>query len=216
MARRRWRLGVFIGAIIGLSIGLSGELNVDYVGHGYLGITFGIRGATLIGLSFGGIGAIIGGIASGLNQTDLNMKTQPNQSLRQSLWLALGSWAVFGLLVGLGVGASGGLAMGLITARDEGLANGILYGVDFMTQIGLVFSLGFGTAASLYFGGLAFVQHFALRLVCALCGYAPWRYPRFLDYAVERILLRRVGGSYIFVHRLLMEHVAGLTDEEVG
>jgi hypothetical protein len=49
-----------------------------------------------------------------------------------------------------------------------------------------------------------------LRLLCALCGYAPWRYARFLDYAAERILLRRVGGSYIFVHRMLLEYFASV------
>jgi hypothetical protein len=38
----------------------------------------------------------------------------------------------------------------------------------------------------------------------------PWNYPRFLDYAAERILLRKVGGGYIFVHRLLLEYFAAL------
>lgn len=36
----------------------------------------------------------------------------------------------------------------------------------------------------------------------------PWIYPHFLDYAAERILLRKVGGGYIFVHRLLLEYFA--------
>ena len=34
----------------------------------------------------------------------------------------------------------------------------------------------------------------------------------FLDYCAERIFLRKVGGGYIFVHRLLMEHFASLYD----
>jgi len=38
----------------------------------------------------------------------------------------------------------------------------------------------------------------------------PWNYPRFLDSAAERILLRKVGGGYIFVHRLLLEYFASL------
>lgn len=37
-------------------------------------------------------------------------------------------------------------------------------------------------------------------------------YPPCLDYATERILLRKVGGGYIFVHRLLMEYFASLED----
>ena len=32
----------------------------------------------------------------------------------------------------------------------------------------------------------------------------------FLDYAAERVFLRKVGGGYIFTHRLLMEYFASL------
>jgi len=32
--------------------------------------------------------------------------------------------------------------------------------------------------------------------------------PRLIDYAAECILLRKVGGGYIFVHRLLLEYFA--------
>jgi hypothetical protein len=32
----------------------------------------------------------------------------------------------------------------------------------------------------------------------------------FLDYAAKRIFLHKVGGGYIFVHRLLQDYFAGL------
>ena len=35
----------------------------------------------------------------------------------------------------------------------------------------------------------------------------PWNYDRFLDYAADRTILRKVGG-YIFIHRLLLDHFA--------
>jgi len=38
----------------------------------------------------------------------------------------------------------------------------------------------------------------------------PLNYARFLDYAAKRVLLRKVGGGYMFVHRLLLEHFAAL------
>ena len=41
----------------------------------------------------------------------------------------------------------------------------------------------------------------------------PLNYVRFLEYATERIFLRRVGGGYIFIHRLVQEHFAA--NEEV-
>jgi hypothetical protein len=31
-----------------------------------------------------------------------------------------------------------------------------------------------------------------------------------LDFATERILLRKVGGGYIFVHRLLLDYFSSL------
>jgi len=43
---------------------------------------------------------------------------------------------------------------------------------------------------------------------------APLHYVHFLDYAAGRIFLRKVGGGYIFVHRLLLEYFASLEPEE--
>ena len=41
-------------------------------------------------------------------------------------------------------------------------------------------------------------------------GVAPSNYPHFLDYAAEHILLRKVGGGYMFVHQLLLDYFASL------
>jgi hypothetical protein len=49
-----------------------------------------------------------------------------------------------------------------------------------------------------------------------LNGSAPLNYVRFLDCAAGRIFLRKVGGGYIFVHRLLLEYFASLEPEEEG
>jgi len=57
-------------------------------------------------------------------------------------------------------------------------------------------------------GGLAYLRHYILRFLLWRAGAMPWNYPRFLDYAAEHILLRKVGGGYIFVHRLLLEYFA--------
>jgi hypothetical protein len=35
-------------------------------------------------------------------------------------------------------------------------------------------------------------------------------YDALLDYAADRIFLRKVGGGYIFIHRMLMEYFAAL------
>ena len=69
-----------------------------------------------------------------------------------------------------------------------------------------------GLTAGLYCGGAAYVQHFVLRFLLWRARCVPFNYPRFLDYAVERILLRKVGGGYIFVHRLLLDYFATLDE----
>ncbi len=56
--------------------------------------------------------------------------------------------------------------------------------------------------------GKTCIQHFTLRLILYRDGYIPWNYARFLDYASNRIFLQKVGGGYIFIHRLLLEHFA--------
>lgn len=62
--------------------------------------------------------------------------------------------------------------------------------------------------------GYACIQHFFLRVIFFLNGKMPWNYARFLDYAAERIFLRKVGGGYIFIHRMLLEHFARMELEQ--
>ncbi|NES72290.1 MAG: hypothetical protein F6K24_47390 [Okeania sp. SIO2D1] len=64
------------------------------------------------------------------------------------------------------------------------------------------------------FAGLVLIQHFTLRFILWWRGYAPWNYARFLDYATERIFLRKVGGGYIFIHQILQEHFAKIYSEK--
>jgi hypothetical protein len=68
--------------------------------------------------------------------------------------------------------------------------------------------------AGLFFGltqaGVACLQHINLRIVAYITRCSPWNYAAFLDYATERIFLQKVGGGYIFIHRLLRDHFANL------
>ncbi|KST69208.1 tetratricopeptide repeat protein, partial [Mastigocoleus testarum] len=54
------------------------------------------------------------------------------------------------------------------------------------------------------------IQHLSLRFILYRYNYITWNYTHFLEYATERIFLQKVGGSYIFVHRLILEHFAAL------
>jgi hypothetical protein len=81
--------------------------------------------------------------------------------------------------------------------------------------LGPIIGLSWGLIALILGGGKACIQHFALRLILYRDGYIPWNYARFLDYAAERIFLQKVGGGYIFIHRLLLEHFAQMELEKV-
>jgi hypothetical protein len=62
----------------------------------------------------------------------------------------------------------------------------------------------------LWAGGKACLQHLVLRRLLVRNKAAPWRYVEFLDEATDRLLLRKVGGGYVFVHRLLLDYFADL------
>lgn len=92
----------------------------------------------------------------------------------------------------------------------------VMYGLIFLLIFGnrltAILSLSMGYIFGLGFGGLVVIQHYVLRFLLWRAGLLPWGLVPFLDGAVERIFLRRVGGGYIFVHRLLLDYFAGLGD----
>jgi hypothetical protein len=68
-------------------------------------------------------------------------------------------------------------------------------------------------AANLYafsdeWGLDAFIEHYAVRFLLARTNSLPWDLIAFLDQASERLFLHKVGGSYIFAHRLLLDYFA--------
>ena len=57
-------------------------------------------------------------------------------------------------------------------------------------------------------GGYFLLDHYVTRLFLCRRGRMPWDYMLFLDTAAERVFLRKVGASYMFVHRMLLEYFA--------
>lgn len=138
------------------------------------------------------------------------------------------AWLGFGLGFGLVAGLICGLVFGLFVGPDFGLESeeldirqpiknairaGLVFGIGFVLVAGLVVGLICGLVGGLCYGGLAVLNHYILRLFFYFKNCMPLNYVRFLDYAFERIFLRKVGGGYVFVHRMLMEHFASLEAE---
>jgi serine/threonine protein kinase/DNA polymerase III delta prime subunit len=160
----------------------------------------GLAAGLSVGLSFWLLLGLFQGVSS--ETIEDQHRVVPNQgirhSARNSLILGLISTGIAGLAAGLAYG----LAYGLI----DGLISGLSYGLS----VGLIIGLSAGLLAGLLYGGLACLRHGVVRLLLWRAGSMPWNYPHFLDSAAERILLRKVGGGYIFVHRLLLEYFASL------
>jgi Fe-S cluster biosynthesis and repair protein YggX len=135
----------------------------------------------------------------------------------------------FGLPFGLFFGLEKGLKALNIETKilpNEGMWRSAMYAGIFGTISGLFFGLFFGLVGMQFFGlffglflglftGKDCIQHFTLRLILYRNDFIPWNYARFLDYATDRIFLQKVGGGYIFIHRLLLEHFAQMELEQV-
>jgi hypothetical protein len=114
----------------------------------------------------------------------------PNEGIRRSARNSLLSVSILGPVGGITSGLMSGLAFGLI----GGLDGWLILSTGFTIAFGIVFGLIFGLTR----GGIACIEHYLLRCLLWQEGVLPWNYVRFLDSAVERILLRKVGGGYIF------------------
>lgn len=73
-----------------------------------------------------------------------------------------------------------------------------------------------GLSFGLILGCIDVLRHYSLRYLLYRQGFIPFLdLIPWLDHCVDRLFLRRVGGGYIFIHRMLMEHFAAMTDEDI-
>jgi DNA polymerase III delta prime subunit len=155
------------------------------------GLVVGPSGGLIIGLFF----ELFGGLKSGLFG-----------GLKSGLFGGLVGGLVFGLVSGLSGGLVGGLVFGLKSGLFGGLVGGLVFGLFGGSAVGGVFGQVFGLGI--------FARHFALRWLLAHFDYLPFQLVPFLEYAKDRLLLRRVGGGYIFIHRTLMEYFAARDESQ--
>jgi MFS family permease len=226
--------GLFLGPIFGLLYGLSDGLRVVLIMGLISGLTSGLifglivgqndstkptdkltwswkkaRKWLIFGLVYGviiglgsGTGTLIGGLIvgltiglvvgmfGGLSKVTIEVRNTPAAGIRTSWKNYLLIWLIFALIVGL--------TIGMISWRFERLFVGLIFGIIG----GLIFGL-------LYGGGFL-IKHYISRWLLFRSGNLPWKLVDFLNYCTERIFLHKVGGGYIFIHRMLMEHFADM------
>jgi eukaryotic-like serine/threonine-protein kinase len=98
------------------------------------------------------------------------------------------------------------------SARSEPLSYGLLDGMF----VGLIVGLTAALIVGLNRGGCAVIKHYALRLILWLNGYTPFKFIGFLDHCAKLIFLKKVGGGYIFIHRMLLDYFADLPQSTKG
>ncbi len=158
------------------------------------------RFGLVVELIFGLVTALVVGLitmlAAGFSAERLTERFRqvPNQGIRRS--------ARYGILFGLTTFLFVELAIGLVSEWFNTLALGLRFGA----VVGLLSGLTVG----IIFGLGAVIQHYILRFWLWRTHSFPWQAVSFLEDASARILLQRVGGGYIFIHRLLLEYFADL------
>jgi WD40 repeat protein len=152
---------------------------------------------------------LVVGLFTGLRHSVRESKMSPSQGI----WLSIRNALAVGLIAGLVAALFGGLIYALVGGLPTfwGLSR---VPFPYVLRLGLSAFGSVGLLAAWWYGGLDVIQHFILRLLLYTWGNLPWNLVRFLDHASGRILLRKVGGGYIFVHRLLQEYFAERYQDE--
>jgi hypothetical protein len=177
-------MGLIMGLIIGLIIAvISGQI-ISLMFGMISGLMFGMLMFCLIISLYIGLNILpqIFRLINGLRQ-ELKLRSYPNQGVWKSMHNQILITTIFFIAIIL-------LCIPLFLLQ--------------YWQIELFIALFFGFAVG---GGKACLQHLSLRIVLWQSGL-PWNFARFLNYCVERRLLLRVGGSYRFLHRELLDHFA--------
>jgi hypothetical protein len=170
--------------------------------------------ALVVALIGGFLAAVGGGFVGG----EVEDKLVPNQGIRRSARRALvvGSAAGFGgAVIGLaamsaviGVFAVVGSMTGVAMSRPGWIEDTALPLAVGGAILGVVVSAAVAPGLALSMGGYACLSHAALRGVLWRSDCLALDSVSFLDYATQRVFLRKVGGGYMFVHRMLQEHFA--------
>ena len=143
--------------------------------------------------------------------TTIPLQSWPNRGMHTSA-VVIVLMASRMALLGAGLGALAGVYSHFVDLTTPYVKLLIPYVHSHLAAMALGYAVvGFslGLVLSLAVSGSDIIfRHIALRLVLAACGAIPLNVVKFLDDCDQRLLLRKVGGSYTFVHRLLLDHFA--------
>ena len=194
---------ILFGTITSLSYGLFVFLDPSLYAYFFkinltdqwLRLFVGLNSGLIIGMFLG----LLAHWTEGMQGPEIETKIKPNQGI----WKSASSAIFIGIIVALVLGVIE-ILWSWKFSKPINWFSLVLRALNWVAFIGLVNG-----------GGQACIRHFTLRFILYRKGNIPWNYARFLDYATDRIFLQKVGGGYIFIHRMLMEHFAQMSDQEV-
>jgi eukaryotic-like serine/threonine-protein kinase len=233
---------LYVGAAGGLLGGLLGGMGMGLTRHSARikpieptrwswstarrGVTVGFTLSLALGLAFGLTVSLAGGLGLGLGAgftfclavlatilLGRGFESRPN--VRPAA-------ALEGIRAAGRVGRSSGVFGGLVVVLFGGLGFGLVIGLTIRNLIvglaiglvsGLFAGLLGGLVVGLLDGGRSYLRHRVLVVLLRRQGLIPADLLGFLEYADSRILLRRAGGGYLFVHRLLQDYFANRADQ---
>jgi hypothetical protein len=210
---------LLLAVVIGLTGVLRFELSEGLLGVGLINLLRNSLGVGLgFGLSLAGSYWLLFGLFGGVSSTAFREQQRaiPNQGIRRSgrngLLLGILGGSIAGVIGGAGILMSFGLALWL----SFGVNNGLIDGLNVWRSSGWQIGLAVGLLVTLLMGGIAWWRHWVLRFLLWRSGALPWRLVPLLDAAAQRILLRKVGGGYRFIHDLFRDYLATLDPAELS
>jgi hypothetical protein len=198
--RGRRRIRMFFALLLGLGVGLIAGLVAGLARGPAFGIPWGIAFASaffVIGLVFQGLLLII---QEGLYYRDVSPESRPNQGIRTTLGNSFLLAFLFMVFIG---GPAAVVASAFLWYMDLASAT---------PRVCAALLLASSLLGWLLHGGSAVIKHFAVRVLLAFYGNVPFRLASWLEFSCQRMLLKRVGSGYAFIHRLLLDHLASVGD----
>jgi len=179
----------------------------------------GLTAAVAFGLSVGLGYWLLSGLFQGILQERIEDQDRrvPNQGIRRSFHNSLIMGSISGGIIGVIAFLDQMLASTLNPILYTALSQGMTYhkliialnralSTTLSQQNLPLLAISGGLFVCMAMGGLTTWRHYIIRLLLWRSHTFPGRAPQFLNDACARFLLRRVGGGYSFIHRLLLEY----------
>ena len=196
-----WIYNLMLWLYLHILVFTGGQGLLQSVGDYFIQIILLLGSILMSGL----VGAIIGAIVGGLSGPEIEKKIIPNHGIKLSgyncLFFAMIGGFIGGLIVIFGNLLSAEILE--LVKDDKEIPKVLRDSIDYQPrwrQIGgilsanVVMGILVGALSSAFVPGLAFIQHYTVRLFLWKDRYIPLNLTSFLNQSKEKMILQRVGG----------------------